>query len=341
ETSLSEYDEEEQNVLHFSNSFPLDEIFPNNPKTIKDSDDDIDIAQPYRSLDANIVSWNYFSWMPLNLIINLYVPFGIPFDLKRYYKDGSHTNIAEAKILTHDMAPLPHRDLRHPWIRYKVYGYDEGIIHRFGSEVEDGVYWGRGAAEMGLDVADTLCFQLGVGDRYRGTTNVPHLLAHYLFRHAEGRKSGARLSRGYFIGCLAMHFGLLGRLNIYLRFGDTWAWVAPGPESQQVAAAGAHKAGEAGPAVDEGAQEEEMRNLRHDIVGLRGVVESFTTEQSRVSTWLISCMTQLMDASGHTYQAFDSTLIGSLQMPYQRRGRPRTSDTSTSAAPHIDDQPDP
>ncbi|GKC51300.1 hypothetical protein Tco_1074045 [Tanacetum coccineum] len=43
----------------------------------------------------------------------------------------------------------------------------------------------------------------------RGTINVLHLLAQYLFRHAEGRKSGARLSRGHFIGCLAMHFGLV------------------------------------------------------------------------------------------------------------------------------------
>ncbi|GKE74093.1 hypothetical protein Tco_1536134, partial [Tanacetum coccineum] len=25
------------------------------------------------------------------------------------------------------MAPLPHRDLRHPWRRYQVDGYDEGI----------------------------------------------------------------------------------------------------------------------------------------------------------------------------------------------------------------------
>ncbi|GJW79970.1 retrovirus-related pol polyprotein from transposon TNT 1-94 [Tanacetum coccineum] len=77
------------------------------------------------------------------------------------------------------------------------------------------------------------------------------------------------------------------------------------------------------------------------FLGLRGVVESFTTEQSRVSTWLISCMTQLMDASGHTYQEFDSTLVGSLRMPYQRRIRPRTGDANTSVAPHTDDQPDP
>ncbi|GKC09038.1 hypothetical protein Tco_1000648 [Tanacetum coccineum] len=133
----------------------------------------------------------------------------------------------------------------------------------------------------------------------------------------------------------------LARINIYGRFGDTWAWVAPGPEMQPVAAADAPEADEDAPDAAEGAQadpahahapppdpqprtmsqriervEEEMRDLRHDVLGLRGVVESFTTEQSRVSTWLISCMTQLMDASGHTYQAFDSTLVGSSRMPY-------------------------
>ncbi|GKF80383.1 hypothetical protein Tco_0238985 [Tanacetum coccineum] len=36
----------------------------------------------------------------------------------------------------------------------------------------------------------------------RGTANVSYLLTHYLFRHVEGRKSGARLSGGYFIGRL-------------------------------------------------------------------------------------------------------------------------------------------
>ncbi|GKF60390.1 hypothetical protein Tco_0177176, partial [Tanacetum coccineum] len=94
--------------------------------------------------------------------------------------------------------------------------------------------------EMGLDVAGTLCFQMGGArrsmtwrqfilvlgfhtaeemaeegfDAYwrgqapekltatdlfylrsmdRGAANVPYLLAQYLFRHAEGRKSSARL----------------------------------------------------------------------------------------------------------------------------------------------------
>ncbi|GKB28201.1 hypothetical protein Tco_0867602 [Tanacetum coccineum] len=77
-----------------------------------------------------------------------------------------------------------------------------------------------------------------------GTANVPYLLAQYLFRHAKGMHSGARLSKGYFIGRLAAHFGQvsdqglrglsvvtrefllidlheLGRLNVCERIGDT------------------------------------------------------------------------------------------------------------------------
>ncbi|GJS98971.1 hypothetical protein Tco_0820141 [Tanacetum coccineum] len=275
------------------------------------------------------------------------------------------------------MAPLPHHDLRHPWLRYQVDGYDEGIVHSYEQRLE--TIWSRPVnrvhvldftgltpemrqdlgvrlrmvytrgegqmsdTEIGLDVADTLCFQLRgdgsdrlipdkgeirdywieissdrdflgsyvliqdpvrrlchkmiaysisgrgqapekvtsvdlfyLGSMDRWTTNISHLLAQYIFRHAERRKSRARLSGGYFIGRLAMHFGLvsneglrglqvvtrelplidlheLRRLNIYSRFGDTWAWVAPGLERQQVAATGAHEADEASPAIDEGA----------------------------------------------------------------------------------------
>ncbi|GJW06051.1 hypothetical protein Tco_1568474 [Tanacetum coccineum] len=92
--------------------------------------------------------------------------------------------------------------------------------------------------EIGLDAADALCFQLGGARRSmtwrqfiltlglhtteemaedgfeayymdQGITNIPYLLAHYLFMHAEGRKSDARLSGGHFIGRLAHHFGLV------------------------------------------------------------------------------------------------------------------------------------
>ncbi|GKD56131.1 hypothetical protein Tco_1289518 [Tanacetum coccineum] len=42
-----------------------------------------------------------------------------------------------------------------------------------------------------------------------GMENVLYLLAQYLFRHVEGRKSGAKMSRGYFIRRLIEHFGLV------------------------------------------------------------------------------------------------------------------------------------
>ncbi|GKA56900.1 hypothetical protein Tco_0755972 [Tanacetum coccineum] len=46
ETSLSEYDEEEQNVLYFNDLFPFHVIHPNDLKSDKDNDDDkIDIEQ--------------------------------------------------------------------------------------------------------------------------------------------------------------------------------------------------------------------------------------------------------------------------------------------------------
>ncbi|GJR37345.1 hypothetical protein Tco_1213029 [Tanacetum coccineum] len=229
--------------------------------------------------------------------------------------------------------------------------------------------------EMGLDVADTLCFQLG-GVRRRmtwrhfilalrlhteqemaeagrlcqrmiaysisgrgqapekvtgvdlfylrnidlGTTNVPHLLAQYLFRHAEGRKSRARLSGGHFIRRLVMHFGLVsdeGLRGMDQRGSRLLRLEIPAPA-------------QAPPPPPPAPQPR-----------LQGVVESFTIEQSRVSTWLITYMTQLMDASSQTYQPFDSTLVGRSRLSFHMRIRPRTGDASTSAAPHTDAQPDP
>ncbi|GJX50177.1 hypothetical protein Tco_0277022 [Tanacetum coccineum] len=80
----------------------------------------------------------------------------------------------------------------------------------------------------------------------RGTTNAPHLLVQYLYKHAEGRKSEARLLGGHFIGHLAMHFGLVR---------DEGLRGLQGPERQQAAAAGAHKANEAGSVIEEAALE--------------------------------------------------------------------------------------
>ncbi|GKC19889.1 hypothetical protein Tco_1022039 [Tanacetum coccineum] len=53
ETSLSECDEEEQNVLNFNDLFPFNVIYPNDSKSDKDNDDDkVDIEHSSRDLSV-------------------------------------------------------------------------------------------------------------------------------------------------------------------------------------------------------------------------------------------------------------------------------------------------
>ncbi|GJU55996.1 hypothetical protein Tco_1229710 [Tanacetum coccineum] len=151
------------------------------------------------------------------------------------------------------------------------------------------------------------------------SVNIPYLLARYLRLFAAGRKSGAHISCGQFI---------------YAQFDDTWAWVAMGPERQPDAAAGAPDDAEDAPIIDEGGQadpasvlgrlEEDVQGLHRDVGSLRVHVERSTTDQGRFSTWMMTCMTQLMDASGLTYQAFDGTFRGSSPAAFERRTKQRT-----------------
>ncbi|GJZ78709.1 hypothetical protein Tco_0643546 [Tanacetum coccineum] len=161
---------------------------------------------------------------------------------------------------------------------------------------------------------------------------------------------------------LVIDMAELVRLQIYEEIDDTWAWVALGPERQPDAAAGSPGAVEDAPAVDEGVQadpapiqapqqpplpppatgrtmpkrlgrlEEEVQGLRQDVKTLRGLMERSMTDQGRFSTWMITCMTRLIEASGQTYQAFDGTFRGSSPAAFQRCTRQRTGKANTSTA---------
>ncbi|GJT86865.1 hypothetical protein Tco_1068582 [Tanacetum coccineum] len=74
------------------------------------------------------------------------------------------------------------------------------------AEAGFGAYW-SGSERAPEKVTSVDLFYLHSMDR--GTTNVLYLLARYLFRHAERRKSGARLSGGHFIRRLMAHFGVV------------------------------------------------------------------------------------------------------------------------------------
>ncbi|GKC44249.1 hypothetical protein Tco_1061971 [Tanacetum coccineum] len=157
-------------------------------------------------------------------------------------------------------------------------------------------------------------------------------------------------------------YSIVGRSQapkICIELNDTWAWVAMGPERQPDAAAGAPAEVEDAPIVDEGGQAdlapaqapqqppppppapartmvqrlgrlEDVQGLCQDVGSLRGLVERSMTDQGRFSTWMMTCMTQLMEASGLTHQAFDGSSRGSLPAAFQRRTRQRTSEASTS-----------
>ncbi|GJT24482.1 hypothetical protein Tco_0894419 [Tanacetum coccineum] len=181
---------------------------------------------------------------------------------------NSHRRSCLAILGGVDMAPLPHRDLRHPWLRYQVEGYEEGIVYSYEHRLE--TIFRREVNRVhvldfaGLisDMRQTLADRLSMlGGARRRMTWRQFILALCLNSeeemteagHAQGRKSIARLSVGHFIGCLAAHFvlvsdeGLTG-LSIIAR-------ELPGPKRQQDAAAGAFGAAKDAPAADEGAQD--------------------------------------------------------------------------------------
>ncbi|GKC83359.1 hypothetical protein Tco_1139076, partial [Tanacetum coccineum] len=204
---------------------------------------------------------------------------------------------------------------------------------------------GRSQAPEKVTVTD-LFYLRGLDVRL---VNIPYLLARYLRRFAAGRKSGAHISGGQFVARLAENFGLLtaeilGGLTV----------IAPElPIIDMVelpdAAAGAPAVAEDASTVDEGDHavlapgqapqqppppppppvartvpqrlgrlEEDVQGLRRDVGSLRGLVERSMNDQGRFSTWMITCMTQLMDASGLAYQTFDETFRGSSPLAFQR-----------------------
>ncbi|GKA26217.1 hypothetical protein Tco_0712326 [Tanacetum coccineum] len=234
--------------------------------------------------------------------------------------------------------------------------YGDGL-HSDEEMAEDGfgAYWlGSERLIPDKDLVRRLCHMM-ISCR---TPSVPVSMGAFrqmLFRHAKGRKSGARLSGGHFIGCLAAYFRLvsdqrglsvvtrelllidlhkLERLNICVRVGDTWAWVAPEPERQPDAAAGAPGSAKDAFAVDEGAQADlipvQAPQHRHLPLGLCN--KGLPGSRRR----MVQLHDSAVDACRSTYKALIA-IVGSLQLPYQRRTRRRIDDANTSAL----QQPDP
>ncbi|GKC94805.1 hypothetical protein Tco_1160247, partial [Tanacetum coccineum] len=260
--------------------------------------------------------------------------------------------------------------------RMRMEHRDDAVLVRWGQEMIEleAVYSGLRITHRGGDGVPRISTDedfLGPPPSYTLIRDPVLRLCHRMMAHnIAGRsqapeKSMAHISGGQFVARLAEHFGLL---TAEILGGLT---VAMGPERQPDVVAGTPAIAEDAHAVDEGDQavlapmqapqqpplppsaaartifqrlgrlEEDVQGLRRDVGSLRGLVERLMTDQGRFFTWMISCMTQLMDASGLTYQAFDGTFRGSSPLAFQRRTRQRTNSVSTSAAQQDPQQPDP
>ncbi|GKC01412.1 hypothetical protein Tco_0987548 [Tanacetum coccineum] len=155
----------------------------------------------------------------------------------------------------------------------------------------------------------------------------------------------------HFVGRLAEHFGLVIEDGLW---GLTVV-VAPGLERQQGVAADdaqvdldvAEEGALVIPAPDQAPQAispthrtmpRRMERLEEDVCGLREsfgeqhvVLDAMSRDFSRVTTWAVGSLSQLLDAIRASY-----TRYGDFQTSYQRRTIRRTDDASTSAASYPD-----
>ncbi|GKA09818.1 hypothetical protein Tco_0689251 [Tanacetum coccineum] len=122
ETSLSEYDEEEQNILHFNDLFPFNIIYPDGLKSDKgDDDNEIDMIQSSRGNEYTQGSNNQLE--------------GSHDKIKQYSVSINMEGVFTKFSLYNDMAPLPPYEQRHPFLKYQGLEYSDQDIADFGERM--------------------------------------------------------------------------------------------------------------------------------------------------------------------------------------------------------------
>ncbi|GJT09602.1 hypothetical protein Tco_0856644 [Tanacetum coccineum] len=278
--SLDESDDEDYTIIFDENSFSYKIIYvndlktdsksdngknnmPSSPKPTSDYLDDLDCFNDFENEFPAIV-YNDGLTSKSDLLIE-------PPD------NNDNIDITQP---SGDMAPLPHRDLRHPWLRYQVDGYDEGTIHSYEQRLE--TIWGRPVNRV--HVLDFVGLTEGMRQTLRDRREKDDIEAVYSGIGAYWADSERVITdkgdlRDYWIEILSDR-DFLGPDPSYVHIKDLVrrlchrmiacsisgkgqgaekvrryvGLVASGLERQQAAAAGAPAAVESAHAVDEGAQ---------------------------------------------------------------------------------------
>ncbi|GJW66307.1 hypothetical protein Tco_0120731 [Tanacetum coccineum] len=314
ETSLSDYDEVEQNILYFNNLFPFNIIYPDNLKMDKDNDDN--------EIDSHWGVEGYTKEIVHDFEQRLEMIFG---------RQVNRVHVLDFKGLTPEMRHDLTERLR------MVYTEDDGqeifFSHAWRSlgGARRSMSWRQFILALGLYTSEEMA-EDGFDAYLLGSERViPDKgdLSDYSIK-ISSEKDFLRAAPSY---------TYIKRMLVE----SCMDW-----GTDKVAAAAALGDAEDAPDVDEGAQaipapvhappppplavgrtmhqrlgrlEEEIQGLCQDIGSLHGLVERSMTDQGRFSTWMISCMTQLVEASGRTYQVFDGTFRGSYPEVFERRTR--------------------
>ncbi|GJV97618.1 hypothetical protein Tco_1549195 [Tanacetum coccineum] len=280
ETSMSEYNEVEQNVLNFNDLFPFNIIYPYDLKSDKGNDDnEIDMIQSlggnentqglnkllegshdkiteaktrFGREDEDGIHWGRWAGGICKSRLEEIVWDPSTFSSGQFFstckiKDEMGLDVAGL----HTAKEMVEDGFRACWLGSERLILDKGYLSDYWIEISSDRDFLRGAPSYTYirDPVRRLCHRL-ISYNIYGKGQTPEK---YLFRHAKGRKSDARLSGGHFDGRLAHHFGLVSddglrgltvvacelllidmgeliKLNICKEIGDDWDWVALRPE---------------------------------------------------------------------------------------------------------------
>ncbi|GJS77868.1 hypothetical protein Tco_0727749, partial [Tanacetum coccineum] len=341
ETSLSKYDEGEQNILYFNDLFPFNIIYLGDLKSDKDNDDnEIDIIQSLEDMDLppRDQRHQYLGFEGLQYTDVDIADFETR--LGKIYRREVH------RVLVFDfvgLTDLMAKGLSAEEIETAGFGLywaesgrqisDEGDLSAYWREILILLLYAAAANDDRLLLVllhvsllllslVLLLMDVSAAGMDVGSVNVPYLLARYLRLFTSGRKQRAMISGGQFVA----------RCSVV----DEGASAVPAPAHAPQAPPTT-----AGPAKTMSQRlarmEDEVHEIRGSLGEQREVMDTMAKDLSRFTVWAVGGISQLLDFAGATYVRYSETHV-----PYQRRRvREMISNASTSTSQQDEQQPDP
>ncbi|GJZ91595.1 hypothetical protein Tco_0663522 [Tanacetum coccineum] len=354
ETSLSEYDEEEQNVVYFNDLLRFNIIYPDDLELDKDNDDnEINIIQSSEGDGQTVFTsqaWRRLFEIRGSLVHKLILEFFSTFR----FGDGV-LDLDTPRALQFQLGGVRHRM---SWREFTL-GMGLHNVKEIGL-VGFSAYWAESARQI-PDKGDLSAYWVGISSvvDFLGTTpsytsirDPMLLLCHRLIAcNIAGRRQAPKkvtvadlfYLRRVDVGSIYIYYMVARYLSLFASGRKRGAMISGGTggDCRDLPVIDMAELGPQSPPAQTMAQrlarvEEEVHEIRGSLGEQHEVMDVMARDLSRFIVWAAGGISQLLDFAGATYVWYSKTHV-----PYQRRRvRQRTRDASTSAAPHDEDQPD-